>query len=162
MNTKNTAKITAWSLFIIYAAVMLYLLLVQRLFEVREPVTDYIAALSSRLIIVPFSSITVFLQSVQAVSLSDYAFRNLAGNIILFVPIGIFLPVLFVKQRKFGIFLLTTVIIISAVEITQLVTLLGTCDVDDLLLNTAGACIGYWLWRLYLRIRTRRSEHTER
>ena len=39
-------------------------------------------------------------------------------------------------------------LLILAVEILQLVTLLGSCDIDDLLLNILGAAMGYVLWKL--------------
>jgi glycopeptide antibiotics resistance protein len=39
-------------------------------------------------------------------------------------------------------------ITISCVEILQLFTLLGYCDVDDLILNTLGAAIGYGIQAL--------------
>ena len=32
---------------------------------------------------------------------------------------------------------------VVAVEITQMLTLLGTCDIDDLILNLLGAAMGY-------------------
>ena len=37
--------------------------------------------------------------------------------------------------------------IIVIIELIQLFTLLGSCDIDDLLLNTIGAVIGWLLWR---------------
>ena len=60
---------------------------------------------------------------------------NLAGNILLFVPIGYF--------RKFFPFLLTCVLAVTLVELLQLVTRLGSLDVDDLILNLFGMIVGY-------------------
>ena len=37
--------------------------------------------------------------------------------------------------------------IITAVELTQLFTLLGSCDIDDLILNVVGAAVGYGLFK---------------
>ncbi|MBR5090906.1 MAG: VanZ family protein [Ruminiclostridium sp.] len=154
MKKTNAAKITAGSLFILYAAVMLYLLLIQRFaangFSLpREP--DYAQALLARIEPVPFRTIVEFIGRLENFTIGDLAYRNLVGNVVLFVPIGVFLPVLFPKQRRFGMFLLTTALTITAVELTQLFTLLGTCDIDDLILNTAGASIGYALYRLFAR-----------
>ena len=134
---------------------MLYLLLFQRLISagslesLAEP--DYAQAFLARLELVPFRTIIEFIGLVETPTIGDLAFRNLVGNIVLFVPIGIFLPLLFRKQRSFRVFLPTTVLLICAVEITQIVTLLGTCDVDDLILNTAGACAGYAVFRSFVR-----------
>lgn len=70
---------------------------------------------------------------------------NLAGNVIMFIPIGVFLPVLFLKERRWWKVLLITLGAIIVIELTQMLTLLGTCDVDDVTLNVLGAMLGYLL-----------------
>ena len=79
--------------------------------------------------------------------LRRYAVINFGGNILLFVPLGLFLPSLFPAQQRFWVFFLTVALTISAVEVTQYLTYTGAMDVDDLLLNTAGACLGYLLFK---------------
>ena len=59
------------------------------------------------------------------------------------MPLGILLPLNFEKQRRTEIFLLTCVSIVAAVEILQFVTLSGSCDIDDLILNVSGAFLIY-------------------
>lgn len=79
-----------------------------------------------------------------------HAFLNLVGNVVMFVPLGYFLPRLFPRLRNLLVFLLAFLGLLAAVELTQLFTLLGSCDVDDLILNLAGAWIGWCgclLWR---------------
>ena len=76
-----------------------------------------------------------------------YAVINFGGNIFLFVPLGIFLPLLFTGERRFWVFALTVILLISAVEAVQYITYTGAMDIDDLFLNTFGACIGYLIWR---------------
>ena len=44
--------------------------------------------------------------------------------------------------------LLCAALIITAVEIAQLLTLVGSCDVDDLILNLAGSTVGYILYKI--------------
>lgn len=68
---------------------------------------------------------------------------NIAGNIVCLMPLGILLPLNFKKQRKTGVFLLTCTAIVAAVEILQIATLSGICDVDDLILNVGGAFLLY-------------------
>ena len=68
---------------------------------------------------------------------------NIVGNLVCLMPLGILLPLNFEKQRKTGIFLMTCVLTVSAVEILQFVTLSGSCDVDDLILNVGGAFLIY-------------------
>jgi glycopeptide antibiotics resistance protein len=68
---------------------------------------------------------------------------NIIGNLVCLMPLGILLPLNFEKQRKTGIFLMTCVLIVSAVEILQFATLSGSCDIDDLILNVGGAFLIY-------------------
>lgn len=79
---------------------------------------------------------------------------NLAGNLAAFAPMAVFLPALFRSQRNLLVFLLTIVLLVGAVEAVQYLTGTGSCDVDDLLLNTAGALAAWILllpWRLWKR-----------
>ena len=67
----------------------------------------------------------------------------------MFVPLGIFLPGLWQKLRRFWKTLLLSALIVAAAEIVQMLTLLGSCDVDDLLLNLIGVMLGYGLWKVF-------------
>lgn len=68
---------------------------------------------------------------------------NLAGNVLLFIPIGYWLVRLWPRFRNFFLFLATCAGIILFIEALQLFTLLGSFDVDDIILNLAGMIIGY-------------------
>ena len=68
---------------------------------------------------------------------------NLGGNIIMFIPLGFLLPKVFRKLSSLPRILLITAGIITAVELIQLFTLVGSCDIDDLILNVLGAALGY-------------------
>ena len=72
---------------------------------------------------------------------------NVVGNLVCLMPLGILLPLNFEKQQKTGIFLMTCVLIVSAVEILQFATLSGSCDIDDLILNVSGAFIVYFFMK---------------
>ena len=80
-------------------------------------------------------------------------FINLAGNILAFVPFGAILPVISRRFRGFFRVMLLGFSFSLLVECTQLVTRVGTFDVDDLMLNTLGAVIGYLFFALCDRIR---------
>ena len=71
----------------------------------------------------------------------------LTGNFIGFAPLGLFLPVLFKKQKKFRIYSATAILILIGVELLQLMTMRGSFDIDDIILNFTGACIAFWLLR---------------
>ena len=78
-----------------------------------------------------------------------HAFINLAGNIVMFVPLGALLPAADGKVRKFFRTFFAAFGVIVAVEVLQLFTLLGSCDVDDLILNMIGVVMGYILWKMW-------------
>src|SRR5436305_309784 len=68
---------------------------------------------------------------------------NIFGNILLFVPMGFFLP-LFFKRVDTAARLRAIVALISLlVEVAQLLTKTGEFDVDDVILNTVGGLFGY-------------------
>ena len=75
----------------------------------------------------------------------EYFLINFLGNIILFIPFGFVIPLLWnVSNRK--------VIVIGAcisffIEISQLLLVRGT-DMDDLILNTSGVILGLLLYKL--------------
>lgn len=73
---------------------------------------------------------------------------NLVGNVLAFVPFGMFLPLLVKRVRSFGKTLLLGFEFSLFVEIVQLFSKVGSFDVDDILLNTLGVFIGYVLFRL--------------
>ena len=83
-----------------------------------------------------------------------YAFQakaaliNVLGNIAMFVPFGAFLPAMWGKLRKFYKSVLAGLLSIIFVEICQLLTLRGRCDVDDVLLNMIGIVAGYGIWKM--------------
>ncbi|MDM5326559.1 VanZ family protein [Neobacillus sp. CF12] len=76
-------------------------------------------------------------------------FYNLAANIGLFIPYGIFLMV---KNRsRFQLFYLPF-LFISMIEILQYVSHRGSMDIDDLILNVLGFYIGYLLHPLFNKV----------
>lgn len=77
-------------------------------------------------------------------------FINVCGNIAVFVPVGFFLPALWNPCKNIFFTTLISLELSLFAEITQLVTRVGSFDVDDLLLNTLGGlcgCIVFMIWR---------------
>jgi glycopeptide antibiotics resistance protein len=131
----------------VYCLLMLWLLFGRQEAPAGLP---YSQQLLMRLNLVPFRTLGLQLRLLTDVDrpwLIRHSLINLGGNILLFIPLGLFLPKLWQKLNSFPRMLLTTAGIITAVEITQLMTLLGRCDVDDLILNITGAAIGYWIYK---------------
>ncbi len=100
--------------------------------------------------LVPFQIITEQLGDMNSTAFSRRAFIfNIIGNAGIFVPIGIFIAYLF-KKNAAGTALCG--FYISLVIETVQLPLDRTTDVDDLILNTAGAVAGYYIYRLAMRV----------
>ncbi|MDE5768765.1 MAG: VanZ family protein [Oscillospiraceae bacterium] len=142
---------------VIYLLALLYLLFLKRVTVLNPLIEDmkyygFWWCIKSWINLVPFRTISNYIECMDPISIYsifyDYAFQNIVGNALLFVPMGVFLPYFSEKQRKFSKFFITSFLIIACVEIVQLMTLLGACDIDDLLLNLPGCCIGFGLFYL--------------
>lgn len=141
-------RTTIFVLFGVYTLIMMYLLFFQRIGIDFSGLT-YGEYISSSINLIPFETITNYAKCVRDSSeILSFAFINLSGNIIMFIPLGFFMPMIWKKQRKFSKFIVTVCIIIIAVETIQLLAMLGSCDIDDLLFNIIGATIGFGIWKL--------------
>ena len=78
---------------------------------------------------------------------------NLLGNVIGFLPFGFILPVIFRNFSSFWSIMFGGFLFSLLVETIQLVTKVGCFDVDDLILNTLGAILGYLAFMLCDKIR---------
>ena len=81
-------------------------------------------------------------------------FANLIGNILIFVPYGFFISMA-AERRGFFKTLFCSFGLSLCVELVQLVTRVGSFDVDDILLNTIGGILGYILFAICNGIRRR-------
>ncbi|WP_333852223.1 VanZ family protein [Epilithonimonas sp.] len=82
------------------------------------------------------------------------AVKNILGNIILFVPYG-FLGIIYPKLNQFKWLLLSFFLIINIVEFSQFYFKRGYADVDDVILNTFGALIGFLIYKKWFFIKGR-------
>ena len=65
----------------------------------------------------------------------------------MFLPLGFFPPLLDKRFQKLWKTVLFSAAVMASAELLQMLLLVGTCDVDDLLLNVVGASIGYRLYK---------------
>ena len=106
----------------------------------------------------PFKTIKLMYRGRNISTESQY--KNLGGNLLGFMPLGIFMPLLFKRLRSFAAVIAVIFAISLAYEIIQLCTGLGVFDVDDLILNTAGGIIGFILHFLATLIYRHPAEKT--
>ena len=96
--------------------------------------------------LVPFREIHRYIHHIDSLGIFAVA-ANLLGNVLLFVPLGYFLPSFFARERLRPHFTIPICMCISiAVEISQFMTHTGSLDVDDVILNTLGGIIGYLIY----------------
>lgn len=75
-------------------------------------------------------------------------YYNVLGNIILFIPLGFFIPLLFKKCDKLKRVILYGFIGSFSIEFLQYFTSNNITDIDDLIFNTIGAVLGFCCFRL--------------
>ena len=92
----------------------------------------------------PFYTIRNYLRAYQRGYIPQIALINLLGNVASFAPMGFFLPSLCRPMGNLLLYLPTMFLMICGVEVIQVVTACGSGDVDDLILNLAGA-LACWL-----------------
>lgn len=73
-------------------------------------------------------------------------------NLIVLIPFGILVPLIF-KDRTVWKVMISGLLFSFLIEFSQLFNLIRTTDIDDLILNTAGALIGACIWKICLKQR---------
>lgn len=82
-------------------------------------------------------------------SLLQWLYTSLVGavlNVILFIPFGFFLPVLWKKQPSFRQVATLSFLFSLGIELSQLLNNRNT-DINDLILNTLGGVAGFWIFQ---------------
>ncbi|MEU6683360.1 VanZ family protein [Streptomyces sp. NPDC046832] len=103
----------------------------------------------------PGSSLKAYLDQPE---LRD-AVKQIGGNILLGIPFGVLVPVVAPRTRGILRVLFLTAIVMLLVEFAQGALVTGRAfDIDDVILNTSGALIGY----LLLGRRLSRAVHARR
>ena len=73
--------------------------------------------------------------------------KNILGNIILFIPFGLFVSYVMKTRKVYPIFIIT-LITSGVIEYTQL-KIGRTFDIDDILLNLIGGFFGYFIYLMF-------------
>ena len=138
MKFEKNKKALMKLLFIIYMCLLIYVVFFAEAMG-RTPQGEYVYNL------VPLREIKRFWK---------YIFDNdTLGSIARLNIFGIFLPYLSEGKLKFILTFLYSFGLSLTIELVQLITRVGSCDVDDIILNTIGGVIGYILWSIYRHIK---------
>lgn len=94
--------------------------------------------------IVPLHTIRMYIKYADRLN----SFDNLVGNVVIFIPFGLMFPEFWMQMKTWWKLFLFMLFCITALELTQLLTGLGSFDVDDILLNMIGSMMGFGVWKL--------------
>ena len=96
--------------------------------------------------LVPFKTISIYIKNMYLdILTTENVMYNLVGNFICMMPLSIFLPLLFKCENNIKTFIKTIILIPIMIELIQFITTSGSCDIDDVILNSSGAIILYLL-----------------
>ena len=72
---------------------------------------------------------------------------DIIGNILLFVPLGLLIPLAFPQLSNWYIVLFCGMILSVSIELIQYFARLGILELDDIFHNTCGTVLGYLMHR---------------
>jgi glycopeptide antibiotics resistance protein len=133
-------KVFLYGVFICYILLLIKILLLSR--------TSHSEFRSINLI--PFYSIKEYIFS-NSTTIKKFAFGNVVGNIVIFIPLGTYLS-LFNNNRRVITNQLFIFIVSLFIEIIQGILGIGASDIDDIILNCLGGLIGILGYKFLLFI----------
>ena len=98
--------------------------------------------------LIPFNTIHFYLSGNVGYLITFY---NLGANIGLFIPFGLYYRYI-KKTPSMKQLLILTIFSISTIEWLQLFTKRGSLDIDDLMLNVLGVCLGYFIYPFFRKV----------
>lgn len=151
MNKKRRALNTC---FFVYCILLVFILILRS--EITFP--NDLEAVKERLggsaNLIPFRTIDNYIKAYRHGNISLSLLRaNIIGNLLLFFPMGAFLPAVFKSCRKLPTALISLTLMIVLVEVLQLFLGVGRLDIDDLILNLTGALAGWIIYSIFKEIK---------
>lgn len=150
MNKRERIKtVILYGVFICYILLLIKILFLSRISHLEHRSIN----------LIPFYSIMEYVSSSSA-NIKAFAFGNVVGNIVIFVPLGTYLS-LFKNDKRVITNLLFIFIVSLFVEIIQGTLGIGASDIDDIILNCLGGLIGILGYKFLLFIlRNEKKVHT--
>ena len=138
-------------LFVIYLLLLIMILFLKNEYRMGgfENINTFSKEHFATINIIPFATIIDYISNLFSNNINtSIVIINLGTNLLLFAPMGFFIPILFENKikniKQFGVLM---IIITIFVEIVQFITYSGGADIDDIILNTIGAIIVYMLMK---------------
>jgi len=143
LNRNICLKALIISLFIIYI-IMLFKIILFKGITIAKLFGNYQKLRSIN--VIPFKTMVDYFTVNKGIGFLR-AVSNVFGNLIVFIPLGYFLPTINKRFSKFKYLIITVISFSLFFEVMQYILGIGSSDVDDLILNTIGGIIGYILYR---------------
>lgn len=132
---RKTTLFVGKILFFIYLLVLIYLLFFSERYGRTQGTGEY------RYNLVPFAEIKRYIIYSDKFT-SELFLINIVGNMLAFVPFGFFVPLVNSEHKNVLRVGLLSMVFSAIVEVVQLVSKVGSFDVDDIILNTLGGLVG--------------------
>ena len=146
-NTTKRQKL-GWVLFLMYLCLLAYFMFFSGSFGRTDTDRGYAYNL------VPLKEITRYFRYYRTLGMPLFLI-NIVGNMVAFMPFGFFLPIISRRSRKWYNTVSFGLIFSLILETLQLIFKVGSFDVDDMLLNTVGAGLGFLVYRTVQRTRVK-------
>ncbi|MGG3988894.1 VanZ family protein [Bacillus smithii] len=150
MNKRERMKtVFLYGVFICYILLLIKILFLSRISHLEHRSIN----------LIPFYSIMEYISG-RSANIKAFAFSNVVGNIVIFIPLGTYLS-LFKNDKRIITNLLFIFIVSLFVEIIQGLLGIGASDIDDIILNGLGGLIGISGYKFLLFIiRDEKKVHT--
>jgi len=99
----------------------------------------------------PFHTLAIYWRNLG----SEFWMRNLFGNLLLLMPLGLLGPFALPTLDRWWRIALLALLMSMAIELIQLVVPDRSADIDDVIVNVTGALLGYALLTVPGRLRPR-------
>lgn len=138
---KKTFKEIIYLIFIIYLVALIYFLFFSEKLG-RGNLSNNIG-----INLKPFNEIKRYMNNKSQIG-DITSILNIYGNVFLFIPYGIMMP-LMQKKRKIIKTTFYTMIFSIIIEFLQYIFKVGIFDIDDIILNTIGGFLGYIIYKIF-------------
>ena len=127
--------------FVIYMIVLVYFLLLSDGFGRTVQRDEY------QFNLIPFVEIMRFVTYREYLGFYNVMI-NLIGNVVAFIPFGALIRWVINRSVRWYHVMGYTFLFSLSVELLQLIAKVGAFDVDDLILNTFGGLLGFFVYRI--------------
>ena len=145
---RRTVRNSLWAVFAFYLFYLIWLLYFDGGYDRIASNADFHTYFALKTNFIPLVTIRRYLTNISNDTYASSAVFNLVGNIAAFMPLAFFCQLLISFLRKPWLFIPLLLVSLVGIEGLQLLLRVGSCDVDDVILNMLGALFIYFLMKL--------------